>query len=550
MLATQRVEPIRTVSRRLPGAATAWLVAGLMLAELVLILWGIRGDLPLTPEVDETIFVTSAMHIAATGDFNPHWFGHPGSTMIYPLAAMFHGWNTVAHDGRLIAPDPAIQRWFDARPADFYQLGRLLSALYATLSVPLVFLIGRRIADRSTGILGAGLYVLTPIVVAHAQVIRTDCAALFFTLLSLWFCLRIYERPAVPNQLAAGAAIGLAIATRYFMVGLIPILLAVDLLVLRRHRSNDTTRAVLLGILAILLAFSLATPYFVLDFPAARASLRVEARNNQVGADGLTPLGNLWWYLSTAVPGAVTWPIALLGLLGLGRLLWRREAQGLLLVSFALLFLVEISLHSLHWQRWTIQILPLLALFTAYALQQGSRALAGLLGARPGTTRPLLSAGLVLIAIWPAGQIVFANIRLTRPSTGAIARDWILHNIAPGSRIAQEWFAAPLNQADFVEYAVERTSAPAPGQPFELYERFSLAAGRTLDDYRREGYRYLITSSRQYDGYLGANQAQPGRYAREAGFYRQLFAEAHLLQEFLPSTTRGGPTIRVYELSQ
>lgn len=549
MITTHPAEPTHTDPKRIPGPTTAWLVAGLMAAELVLILWGIRGDLPLTPEVDETIFVTSPVRIAATGDLNPHWFGHPGSTMIYPLAAMFHSWNAVAHGGRIIAPDPAIQRLFARQPSDFYQLGRLLSALYATLSVPLAFLIGQRAFGRSTGILGAGLYVLSPIIIAHAQVLRTDSAAVFFTLLSLWCCLRIYERPSVTNQLAAGLAIGLAIATRYFMVGLIPILLAVDLLVLRHHRSNHTTRGVLLGALAIPIIFGLTTPFFVLDFPAARMSLRLEARNDQVGADGLTPLGNLWWYLSEAIPGAVTWPIALLGLLGLGRLLWRRDQQALLLAGFALLFLVEISVHSLHWQRWTIQILPLIAMFAAYALQQGSQALTGLIGARR-MTRAVLLTGLALIAIWPASQIVFANIRLNRPSTRMEAHDWIRQNLAPGSRIAQEWFAAPLNPEDFVTYAVERRSAPLPAQPYELYERFSLAAGRTLDDYRREGYRYLITSSRQYDGYLSANQAQPRRYAREADFYRRLFAEAHLLQEFSPSTTRGGPTIRVYELRE
>jgi hypothetical protein len=333
------------------------------------------------------------------------------------------------------------------------------------------------------------------------------------------------------------------------MIGLVPILLAVDLLAMRRQRTNDVTRSVLLGILIIPIAFGLATPYFVLDFPAARTSLRVEARNNQVGADGLTPMGNLQWYLSEAIPGALTWPVALLSLVGLGLILWRRKPEGLLLAGFALLFLVEISIHSLHWQRWTIQILPLLALFAAHALAQGIDLLASRARVALSARRTLLVGGLALIAAWPAGQIVAADIRLASPSTHAVARDWIFANIPPGSRIAQEWFAAALNPADFVEYGVERQTAPGPGQPYELYERVALPVARTLDDYRREGYRYLVTSSRQYDGYLNASRDQPGRYAREADFYRELFAEAELLQEIRPSTTRGGPTIRIYELA-
>jgi hypothetical protein len=39
------------------------------------------------------------VHIAATGDPNPGWFNHPGSTVIYPLAGLFHVWDVVAHQG-------------------------------------------------------------------------------------------------------------------------------------------------------------------------------------------------------------------------------------------------------------------------------------------------------------------------------------------------------------------------------------------------------------------------------------------------------------------
>src|SRR5262249_43024878 len=63
-------------------------MAAIVLLSLGAHLWGLTGDLPM-PEVDERYFITPATYIAARGDLNPHWFGHPGSTVIYPLAAAF-----------------------------------------------------------------------------------------------------------------------------------------------------------------------------------------------------------------------------------------------------------------------------------------------------------------------------------------------------------------------------------------------------------------------------------------------------------------------------
>ncbi len=47
-----------------------------------------------------------------------------------------------------------------------------------------------------------------------------------------------------------------------------------------------------------------------------------------------------------------------------------------------------------------------------------------------------------------------------------------------------------------------------------------------------------------------AFEASSSEFYPESAFYRWLFAEVHLLQQFEPSATRGGPVIRVYELPE
>src|SRR3990172_10930645 len=136
---------------------------------LTLHLLGIQRDLPFTPEFDEPLFVQRAVQIASTGDLNPGHFGNPGSTVFYPLAGIYHGWNAVAHDGALFRPDPDLEATFESSGSEFYLLGRLLTVLYAAMTVPLVYLIGRRLFGERAGLIGCGVFVLYPIAVTHAQ---------------------------------------------------------------------------------------------------------------------------------------------------------------------------------------------------------------------------------------------------------------------------------------------------------------------------------------------------------------------------------------------
>jgi 4-amino-4-deoxy-L-arabinose transferase-like glycosyltransferase len=51
---------------------------------------------------------------------------------------------------------------------------------------------------------------------AHAQLVRTDAAGMFFGMLALWACVRLRDAPTARRHVATGVAIGLAVASRYF----------------------------------------------------------------------------------------------------------------------------------------------------------------------------------------------------------------------------------------------------------------------------------------------------------------------------------------------
>ena len=516
-------------------ALPRWILIGLIAITFGVSLWGIQKDLPYVPEFDEPIYVEKAVTMASSGDLNPHWFGNPASTVIYPLAAIYHGWYVITYREPLLAAAPNLSARFEANPGQFYLLGRYLTVIFMVLSIPLVYQLGRRAFGTPTGLIGSWLFIVIPIVIFHAQIVRTDLAATFFGLFSLWLCLRLYRRPTLTDQLLTGVSIGLAIATRYFMVALIPILLIVDGLIWWEWRASPqssrrsiSASQIGTGLLGLGAGFVLSTPYFFLDFRTALQNLTVEARQTHLGVDGLSPLGNLVWYLTQATASSLTWPIALLAAIGIILILTRRRFPQLLLLAFTGIFLAGISVSPLHWQRWLIQILPLFTLFAAEAVQTIVPKLSGFLNWGKPAQQGLIVALVLLVSVWPCYQLISNNIRQSRPSTRILAREWILQNLPAGSQIAQEAYAVPLADTDFT-----------------IFENFSLATtDYTLDEAYRGGFRYIVVSSTMYQRYF----AEPDRYAAEVNSYQALFNEGHLLQEFEPSATRDGPTIRIYEL--
>jgi 4-amino-4-deoxy-L-arabinose transferase-like glycosyltransferase len=430
-----------------------WILGGVLVAALVLHVWGIRRDLPYLPDIDEELFAVPAVTMVATGDANPHWFGHPGSTVIYPLAAIYRVWNAVAYHGPLFAADPNVRAAFGSDFGDFYLLGRLLSVAYGVLSLPLVYAIGRRVFNMRVALVGTVLTTLCPLAVAHAQMLRTDSAGTFFTMLSLWLCLKVLDEPTLRNRVLAGAAIGLAIATRYFMVTLVLVLLAVEISAWKRPTADARKRSrveIAVSPLAIAAAFAISTPYFFLDLPTALRDLLAQNQAAHLGADGLSPAGNFLWYLTTAIPSSLTWPQAALAAIGFILSIRARQTLQWLLAAFIIVYIAAVSLSNLHWARWIIQILPVCALFAAKTLDE----IAGRLSARLQASAMVQPATILsltaLVVAWPLYDMIVTDIRDSRPSTRILARQWILQHLPAGTRIAQEWYAAPLAGTGFV----------------------------------------------------------------------------------------------------
>jgi hypothetical protein len=537
-----------------PHVVVLLALASVALVALGLHLWGIVGDLPYAPDVDEPIFLKAAVGMLQRRSLNPEWFGHPASTLIYPMAALIELWYQVAKHVPFAHPMSGIGRELLVDPTPFYIIGRLVSVGYGVGCIVATWLLARRVVGDVGGILAAILLPATSIVVLYGQLIRDDMAGLFFALIALWLTLRAMDGERTRNWVLSAFAIGLAISTRYFYAALVVPYCVAAWLWYRSARDGRETRTrsrrswaiPLVALPMAVVGFVITTPFAVLDLPKVITDLRGEAASAHPGADGLTPIGNLAWYVGQVIPATFGPLLLVLALAGVFVVARRNPNATTVLVAFATSYLVAVSASPLHWERYAIPLVPVVGIFVAGAVlfianllvRVASIALARRGGIpSPGAPdvdankrrRPLVVgvASLIVVALLlPSLSTVAAADRLrASPSTRVVATEWIKANLPPASRIAEEMYTAYLD-----------------GTGNQVLHVFSLG-DRSIDAYRAAGYRYLVMSSSMVARYQDA-----GRYPTESAFYRTLDATARLLSRIQPGPDRAGPEISIFEI--
>ena len=285
----------------------------------------------------------------------------------------------------------------------------------------------------------------------------------------------------------------------------------------------------------------------MLDPKTALHSVQAENAAPSPASGGLSPLGNLRWYLGTAIPRSLTWPLVALAVVGFVLVMRKPRVPQLLPLVFCATFLVGISVSDVHQQQWVIQILPVLTLFAAFAVVALTDALTAPLPRalrKPVLTPVVLIAAAVVLALDPVTTLARAD---ADSSTGGAARDWIVAHIPPGSRLIEDSIHVPLHDTSFhVKYRLDGP-ARAPihyisfGSQYLRLDRHT----HTLAFYKDAGYQYLVVNGYWVD-HTASNSAL---YPLEAAFYRDLNCHTHLIAVFGVTTLRHGWPVRVYELN-
>ena len=535
----------------------AWLLTILAFG-LALRLVGSSWGLPFRFHPDEEQILTAAGQLSWS-NLNPRLFLYP-SLFIYQATII----------------EWLVGAFGMGGPAQVLLAVRLLSALYATATIGLVFLLGRRIAGTKVGLWAAALYAVLGAPVLHAHYGTTDSAVTALVTAAVWLSIRAWQRRSLTGQVGAAIIVGLATSTKYNAAVAAGVPLVAAWMTAGSRRLSVAQRVGLtLAIPTVAILFFIATsPYVALDYDHFLEAQQSQIENQRFARAGFHRPGatDISWAdrgLVRNIPliaddlGPIVITLVLLGfaltssLLGGVRLRLagaRIDPGSCLLLAIwplgAYLFMAPSALPA---QRYMLPLYPILAVYAGFGLawleerilvlydrfagravgapMEGSAAAGG-----PSASRSRwLTSGVtlvltVLLLAAPTLASVRIGVLLSRSDTRITAMEWILDNVPAGSGVVREHYSPPLKDRD----------------GFRVLNQGFRVTTRSLDSYCAAGFTYFALSSFHF---AGIREDSSELFEQPQRWYVRLHRRSLLLRRF-PGEAFGfhHPTIEIYRL--
>lgn len=433
-----------------------------------------------------------------------------------------------------------------------YLVGRAISAVLSALTVVIVAALGRAAGGFKVGLVAALFAGLAPMSVQLAHFFTTDSWLSFFVSLCLLACVAAANRGDRRWFAAAGATLGLAMATKGSVFSLaIPV--ATALIFDLTHRWEDTERSHVLwssclnaaaaaGAAAI--AFFAFEPYALLRPDVYLQSLRTQADIVSGTFDvpftrvyaGTTPIIYqleqfvLWGY------GPVAGLVALTGIPLLLLLAWRRgSAATIILVSWLIAYGSVITVSEVKFLRYLEPLSPVFAISAALSVVAIGRALC-----TPRVlpiARVLPPVLLVASAVWTGA---FLSIYAHENSRLEASR-WIFESVPPGATLTTEYWDDALPKS--LGFALSPSTFGFGLSTLDLYrddppQQASDAIYNVVSD-----ADFIVQSSQRVESAIAA---EPWRYPVQDRFY-DLLGRGQLgfqrAASFVPGVSIGNVTL-------
>jgi hypothetical protein len=298
-------------------------------------------------------------------------------------------------------------------------VGRRLSAVADTLTLIVLFLIGKRLFDWKIGLLASTLGSLTVLQIQQSHFMTVDTFALFFTTSAIYFCIHIARTPmlirqdnvAKPNLVINsdiwiwlvlfGISFGMAVASKInlaVLAGMLPVAVFVSLIDIKLHYREDLSKLIqfagiilAIGAIVSVITFRLTQPMsfravtgdttvFTLHFNQDWMDSMEVSRMESAGLGGgppaeqwthriaiLFPWKNMVFWGMGAALGITAWVgvIAAVWLFLRNKLSWRTHLVPL---SWTVFFFLFMGTRWVKSMRYFLPIYPLLCLYAAWAL--------------------------------------------------------------------------------------------------------------------------------------------------------------------------------------
>lgn len=398
-------------------------------------------------------------------------------------------------------------------------LGRIITILFGTGTVWLVYLIGKQITNKtSVGLLASLILAISPTNVWHSRLITPDTFVTFFAVASFLASILIYQHGKTWQYIIAGICVGLTASSKYN--GALIVLTLILGHLFRYGKTAIKHFQIYFGLLFCIVGFLITTPYALLDWNKFIKDLKFEAYHYSTGHPGME--GNaLKWYLEYMFQtGGIIYSFSLLEIL---RGFYFRYKETILLSVFPIAYFAFISSFMVRNDRTFLPITPFLFLLSALFIVESMHFIAGLRSKILNKVSMIILVSFSVIGIISLfSKTVMDNIRLMSIDSRETARVWINSNLPTGAKIAIESYSPFIDPDRF------------------LVKGFVRMIDHEPEWYIEQGFEYLVFSQGMY----GRFYREPERYRNEIALYNNMFSRFNLIKLF----NDGGYEVRIYKI--
>ncbi len=383
--------------------------------------YGLDWGLPWRYHVDENAFINAANAMRKAPHFNylnPKWFYHP-SLNIYIVCFLSWSYSLFA----------------SLTLAKVHLLGRINSAFWGTISIPMLYLLGRRLYGSATGILAAIFLSVTVIHIQMSHFFTPDVTLVFFLLLTMYFSAGLMKTGSILDYLGAGVTAGVGMASKYWAPSVVPLVAAhIIWLISNRTTGWKENKKLLISLILAGLSFFILSPYVILDAGTAIPKILWWAKKTtgeipQIWAyhfEGTIPY---LFQITHNIPWALGWPLSILSGGGFVFILIRRRKEDILLAAWIIINFLLIGSWYIKSIRYILPIVPFLCLGAAVLIAE-------MLTRRQLKTVAIAAAATAFL--WGA-IFSFAFIHIySVPHSKTQASEWVHENIPPGAKLATD----------------------------------------------------------------------------------------------------------------
>lgn len=362
---------------------------------------------------DEVISVEVARHVVETGSLDTNW-----KDAALPVDFKLPQYNFSAYLLSAAFVD-GLEKAFAGAQRDTLKALRVWSVVLSVLATGLTFFVGRAFFGTVAGLIAAVLVTLNPLLAQDAFYARPEPFVTALTLLVLWGG---HGRATGARLFLTALVVGLLVATKISMLGLIPLLfLPRDeththqrfwraVLAYTKQARHDLPRRAAAALPGVLIGFVLGAPFALVhsgDYTTGVEFLIRQYSTPQwpyglgeaTFAQRLVYVGD---YLGTTT-GALVLALSVAGAVWAGA---QRNFRALGVFALTVIVAVRFATYPTFFERNLSHLIPIILIFAAY----GSVRVCALVAARLTSARPWLAPATLVVGL---AIVLIPAVRMT-----------------------------------------------------------------------------------------------------------------------------------------